>query len=117
MSPPVNIHVSFARRHDFFIERCVSGFAPAVGWSAVVRKPLASVCEIRCIFIDEVHAPVAQGDQLGTLTVTLPEGREISLPLKALNPVKEAGFFVGLWDSIQLIFLKLFGGDPLAYKP
>ncbi len=68
-------------------------------------------------FIDEVHAPVAQGDQLGTLTVTLPEGREISLPLKALNPVKEAGFFVGLWDSIQLFFLKLFGGDPLAYKP
>ena len=68
-------------------------------------------------FIDEVHAPVAQGDQLGTLMVTLPEGREISLPLKALNPVKEAGFFVGLWDSIQLFFLKLFGGDPLAYKP
>jgi len=68
-------------------------------------------------FIDEVHAPVAQGDQLGTLTVTLPEGREISLPLKALNPVKEAGFFVGLWDSIQLFFLKIFGGDPLAYKP
>ncbi len=68
-------------------------------------------------FIDEVHAPVAQGDQLGTLTVTLPEGREISLPLKALNPVKEAGFFVGLWDSIQLFFLQLFGGDPLAYKP
>lgn len=68
-------------------------------------------------FIDEVHAPVAQGDQLGRLTVTLPEGREISLPLKALNPVKEAGFFVGLWDSIQLFFLKLFGGDPLAYKP
>ena len=68
-------------------------------------------------FIDEVHAPVAQGDQLGTLTVTLPEGREVSLPLKALNPVKEAGFFVGLWDSIQLFFLKLFGGDPLAYKP
>ena len=46
-----------------------------------------------------------------------PEGAEISLPLKALNPVKEAGFFVGLWDSIQLFFLKLFGGDPLAYKP
>lgn len=68
-------------------------------------------------FIDEVHAPVAQGDQLGTLTVTLPEGREVSLPLKALNPVKEAGFFIGLWDSIQLFFLKLFGGDPLAYKP
>ena len=68
-------------------------------------------------FIDEVHAPVAQGDQLGTLMVTLPEGREISLPLKALNPVKEAGIFVGLWDSIQLFFLKIFGGDPLAYKP
>ncbi len=67
--------------------------------------------------VKEVHAPITQGDQLGTLTVTLPEGDEIAVPLKALNPVEESGFFAGLVDSIMLFSLKLMGGDPLEFKP
>jgi D-alanyl-D-alanine carboxypeptidase (penicillin-binding protein 5/6) len=65
----------------------------------------------------EVHAPLEKGKQLGLLTVTLPDGEVIEVPLRALNGIQEAGFFAGLWDAIALFFLKLFGGDPLAYSP
>jgi D-alanyl-D-alanine carboxypeptidase (penicillin-binding protein 5/6) len=65
----------------------------------------------------EVHAPLAQGDQLGILKITLADGEELQVPIRALNGVQEAGLFAGLWDSILLFFLKTFGGDPLAYEP
>lgn len=65
---------------------------------------------------DEVHAPLEKGDKLGTLTVTLTSGDDIVIPLIALNGVQEAGFLSGLWDAIALFFMKLMGGDPLAYE-
>lgn len=65
----------------------------------------------------EVHAPLGKGAALGSLTVNLPDGEEIVVPLEALNAVAESGFFASLWDAIVLFFLKLFGGDPLAYSP
>ncbi len=65
----------------------------------------------------EVHAPVGEGDALGELLVTLPDGEQMAIPLVALNAVMESGFFAGLWDAISLFFLKLTGGDPLAYEP
>ena len=64
--------------------------------------------------VDEVHAPFDQGEALGELKVTLSDGKEILVPLVALNGVQEAGFFAALWDTIMLFFLKLTGGDPLA---
>jgi len=63
---------------------------------------------------NEIHAPLQQGQQLGTLTVSM-DGKEIArVPLIALNAVEEAGFFSQLWDAISLFFLQLLGGDPLA---
>ena len=62
----------------------------------------------------EVHAPIIEGDQLGSLTITVAEGENIVVPLQALNGVRESGFFSVLWDTIMLFFLKLFGGDPLV---
>lgn len=64
----------------------------------------------------EVHAPLNEGDQLGNLLVQMPDADPISIPLIAVNGVQESGFFASLWDSIALFFLKLFGGDPLAYS-
>jgi D-alanyl-D-alanine carboxypeptidase (penicillin-binding protein 5/6) len=62
----------------------------------------------------EIHAPLTQGQQLGTLMVMM-DGKEIaSVPLVALNAVEEAGFFSRIWDAISLFFLQLMGGDPLA---
>ena len=65
----------------------------------------------------EVHAPLAKGQAVGTLSLTPPDSEPIELPLVALNGVQEAGFFSGFWDAISLFFLKLFGGDPLAWQP
>ncbi len=62
----------------------------------------------------EIHAPLARGQQLGTLTVLMKEESLVNEPLVALNPVEEAGFFSRLWDTVALFFLQLFGGDPLA---
>ena len=64
---------------------------------------------------NEIHAPIAKGDQLGTLKLIMDEGEELVVPVRALGGVAEAGFFASLWDAIALFFLKLFGGDPLAF--
>lgn len=40
-----------------------------------------------------VKAPVAQGEQVGTLTVTAPDFPGMTVPVVAAQPVSEAGFF------------------------
>jgi len=62
----------------------------------------------------EIHAPIQKGQQLGSLTIT--GASSISSPLVALNAVEEAGFFSRLWDTLNLFFLKMFSGDPLALE-
>lgn len=57
-----------------------------------------------------IEAPVAQGQALGTLTVTLDGKTILHQPVVALNAVEQGGFFTRLWDSIKLFFLKLMGG-------
>lgn len=62
------------------------------------------------VHIDEtIKAPVATGDELGRLTVDLGEERLVDVPLVALEPVEEAGFFARLIDAIKLFFISLFG--------
>ncbi len=63
---------------------------------------------------EEVHAPFAEGDDLGSLRVIFPDGKDIAMPLQALSGIQEANLFSRLWDAIVLFFLKLTGGDPLA---
>lgn len=63
---------------------------------------------------NEVHAPLRVGQELGTLTVEFGDsGDKNNYPLVALDRINSAGFFSRLWGSIQLFFLKLFGGNPL----
>lgn len=57
-----------------------------------------------------IEAPIAQGQALGTLTVTLDGKTILNQPVVALNAVEQGGFFTRLWDSIKLFFLKLMGG-------
>lgn len=57
-----------------------------------------------------IEAPIAQGQALGTLTITLDGKTIINQPVVALNAVEQGGFFTRLWDSIKLFFLKLMGG-------
>jgi D-alanyl-D-alanine carboxypeptidase (penicillin-binding protein 5/6) len=61
----------------------------------------------------EIHAPLSDGQELGTLTILMDKEKLMSIPLVALNAVEEAGFFSRIWDAISLFFLQIFGGDPL----
>lgn len=61
----------------------------------------------------EIHAPLSDGQELGTLTILMNEEKLMTIPLVALNAVEEAGYFSRIWDAISLFFLQLFGGDPL----
>jgi D-alanyl-D-alanine carboxypeptidase (penicillin-binding protein 5/6) len=56
-----------------------------------------------------LEAPIAVGDQLGTLSISY-EGEEIlTKPLVAKTPVEQAGFFARFWDGLKLFMMKIFG--------
>jgi D-alanyl-D-alanine carboxypeptidase (penicillin-binding protein 5/6) len=78
-----------------------------------VRDQLQAEIQVQ----NEIHAPIGKGEQLGALTVSVPDKEDISVPLTALNGVQEAGFFARIWDSILLFFVSISGGDPLEYQP
>ncbi|HET8730113.1 MAG TPA: D-alanyl-D-alanine carboxypeptidase family protein [Moraxellaceae bacterium] len=54
-----------------------------------------------------VKAPLAKGQPVGTLTLTLDGQTVAAQPIVALEPVTEAGFFVRLWHHIKLFFSSL----------
>lgn len=61
------------------------------------------------LVVDEtLKAPIAAGQQLGKLTVTIEDEVMAELPLVALQAVEEGGFFTRLWDAIKLFFVNLF---------
>ena len=76
-----------------------------------VRGELQAETKIK----NEIHAPIEKGDELGSLIVSVPDKEDISVPLTALNGVREAGVFARMWDSILLILVSISGGDPLEY--
>ncbi|HIK74106.1 MAG TPA: D-alanyl-D-alanine carboxypeptidase [Alcanivorax sp.] len=56
----------------------------------------------------ELRAPIREGEQYGTLTVTLADETVAQRPLVALENVEEAGFFAKIWDHVVLFFKGLF---------
>lgn len=57
---------------------------------------------------ETINAPIAAGQELGSLTIEL-DGKVINTqPLVALQPVEEASFFARMWDKIKLFFRGLF---------
>jgi len=76
-----------------------------------VRDQLQAAIQIK----NQIQAPIEKGDELGSLTVSVPDKEDISVPLTALNGVREAGFFARIWDLILLFFIGMSGGDPLEY--
>ncbi|HEY7884204.1 MAG TPA: D-alanyl-D-alanine carboxypeptidase family protein [Cellvibrionaceae bacterium] len=57
---------------------------------------------------DTLKAPIALGDQLGRLTVSLDDEVLVEVPLVAREPVERAGFFARLMDGIKLFLTNLF---------
>src|SRR5690554_3434110 len=55
-----------------------------------------------------IKAPIEAGQALGRLTVELDGQVMADVPLVALQPVEQAGFFARIWDGIKLFFRNLF---------
>lgn len=61
------------------------------------------------LHIDEtIKAPIAEGQELGNLTIDLNGERLVDVPLVAQHAVEQAGFFARLIDNIKLFFIKIF---------
>lgn len=71
------------------------------------RKDVEAKLEVDTV----IEAPIQQGQELGTLKITLAGETLVEQPLVALKPIEEAGFFARLWDAIKLFFVGLFGGE------
>lgn len=94
------------------IDRLDLGVAQAVALTVTrgTKAELSATLDIDGV----MHAPIKRGDTLGQLKISDGEGVIAELPLVALMDIAEAGFFKGLWDSINLFFTQLFSGDALA---
>lgn len=55
-----------------------------------------------------IKAPLEVGQILGSLTITLDDEQLAEVPIVALQPVEQSGFFARLVDSIKLFFRNLF---------
>jgi D-alanyl-D-alanine carboxypeptidase (penicillin-binding protein 5/6) len=85
-----------------------------VGVATPVRLtvPRGRAAELQATAVDvatNLKAPVAVGQQVGRVSVTLagePIGEQ---PLVALDAVEQGGFFRRFWDALVLFFLQLFG--------
>lgn len=72
--------------------------------ATVVTVPAGSAGKVttQLVRTDPLMAPVAKGQQVGTLKVLVGEQVAAELPVVALEAVSEGGFFRRLWDSIRL---------------
>ena len=55
-----------------------------------------------------IEAPVNQGQELGSLTITYKGETLLDMPLVAGSEIEEAGFFSRLWDMVMRFFAGLF---------
>lgn len=56
----------------------------------------------------EIVAPLQKGDRVGTATLRLGDETVLEVPVVALVPVEQAGFFARLWDTILMFIASLF---------
>jgi D-alanyl-D-alanine carboxypeptidase (penicillin-binding protein 5/6) len=66
--------------------------------------------EQRVALADDIEAPLAVGDSVGTLTLLLDGELLYQGPVVALEAVEPGGFFARLWDIILMWLASLFGG-------
>ena len=68
------------------------------------KKNLITTVEVN----DELVAPLAKGDTVGTVTLSLDGETVFHAPLVALVAVDSGGFFARLWDMILMWVASLF---------
>ena len=83
----------------------------AADFSAALPKRASGEYQTRIVLAKgDVVAPVAAGAALGRIELVSADGKVVTqAPLVALEAVEEGGFFRRSWDSIRLLFRKLFG--------
>ncbi len=74
---------------------------PLIGSAAVTDLTAARAT---VAWHDPVQAPVEKGQELGTVTVTLPDGPAYAVPLVATESVERGGFFIRLLDLLDHAF-------------
>ncbi|MHA7814856.1 MAG: D-alanyl-D-alanine carboxypeptidase family protein [Pseudohaliea sp.] len=65
--------------------------------------------EQRVALVDDIEAPLAVGDSVGTLTLLLDGELLYQGPVVALEAVEPGGFLARLWDIILMWLARLFG--------
>ncbi len=68
------------------------------------REKLTTTVDLQ----QEIVAPIARGDRVGTATLSLGGETVLKAPVVALAPVERAGFFARLWDSLLMYIASLF---------
>jgi D-alanyl-D-alanine carboxypeptidase (penicillin-binding protein 5/6) len=70
----------------------------------VVAVPAGSAARIKTAVSrpDPLIAPIAKGQQLGTLKVSMGDQPFVDIPLSALRPVDEAGLIGRTWDALRM---------------
>jgi D-alanyl-D-alanine carboxypeptidase (penicillin-binding protein 5/6) len=68
------------------------------------KKNLVTTVEVN----DELLAPIARGDAVGTITLTLDGETVFHAPVVALEAVAPGGFFARLWDMVLMWIASLF---------
>ncbi|MEN9539074.1 MAG: hypothetical protein RLZZ126_1309, partial [Pseudomonadota bacterium] len=70
----------------------------------IVAVPAGSAGKLKTQVMrpEPLVAPIAKGQQLGVLKVTLADQPLLDLPLTALDGVEQAGFLGRAWDAIRL---------------
>ena len=77
-----------------------------------ITVPRGRAAELQATAVDiatGLKAPVAAGQTLGRIAVTLAGEQIHEEPLVALESVDRGGFFRRFWDGLVLFFLQLFG--------
>jgi D-alanyl-D-alanine carboxypeptidase (penicillin-binding protein 5/6) len=59
----------------------------------------------------ELIAPIAEGEEVGQISIRLEDAEIANRGLIALETVAEAGFFGRAWDGMSMWFSDLFGDD------
>jgi D-alanyl-D-alanine carboxypeptidase (penicillin-binding protein 5/6) len=59
----------------------------------------------------ELIAPIAEGEEVGQISIRLEDGEITSRGLVALESINEAGFFGRAWDGMSMWFGGLFGDE------
>jgi len=73
-----------------------------------VQRGRAEALEPEVVLDEPLQAPLAVGDRVGTLTLTLDGKTVLQQPVTALAAVEAGGFFARLWDTILMFFSELF---------